>query len=140
MSTEPSRYAQLSQDAVYPSHPVVVALCIMGVFDNLDAASAKSERTDYPLAMSHEEVPGAGSNVRAALDLLRFAQTHTPEEAWMQAEDIWAYQVGTGTGNHENQHAPGKAQALTYRDQFLHEVKTWGHPAPTITARPSRRP
>lgn len=117
----------LRLEAVYPGHPVVVALCIMRAFPSLDEALAKSTHSDSPRALTSDAVPGAGSNVWGALDLLREIQNQgwSPDQAFDRARERWIRDTGPGTGNHENMHGPGQEQAEAWREAFIEKLSTW---------------
>lgn len=69
---------------VHPGHPLVIAICIMQKYESLEAASSpsqgrsvgedgKAEIMDYPIALGDSDIPGCGSSVCSALDLLSMA-------------------------------------------------------------------
>ena len=68
----------LGEAAVYPGHAVTLAWLITHAFPNLEAAEAKGRV--FPAALASGEIPGAGGNVREALDFLRLLRDGTPWE------------------------------------------------------------
>ena len=103
-----------SDGSVYPGHPITVAYLITRCFPNYEAAFAKSENSDYSNALSSSKIPGAGGNVRAAMELLhnlrdgtfaavagkgRFKELSSEWEAAMKwADDDWRRCDGQADG------------------------------------------
>lgn len=90
--TRPLELEILGGAAVYPGHPVTIALLITHAFPSLAAANHVTEEQPgiaYCDALTSPEIPGAGGCVHMALDLLRFLRT-APEQAIAWADRAWA--------------------------------------------------
>lgn len=71
---------------IHPGHPLVIAICIMQKYESLEAASAlasfqretigedgKVETIGYPMVLEDPDIPGCGSSICSALDMLSMA-------------------------------------------------------------------
>ena len=94
-------------DAVYPGHPITVALLITRTFPSFEAAQAG--------ALQSAEIPGAGGNVHQALDLLVQARGGVPlDEAFRLADRAWATCDGQADGGPAGDH-----------DSRTHFIERW---------------
>lgn len=92
--------ARLAEPAIYPGHPVTIALLIVEAYPSLADAERKCERTGYPAALGSADIPGAGGNVRAALRLLQSVRAGALlAEAVEHARDYWSRCDGQATGD-----------------------------------------
>lgn len=132
---------ELRHRYVYPGHPAVIALCVMHEFASLEDAKAKDQKEGNPYvrALSSPNVPGAGSHVWAALDLLSQARTlgWNAEQAFEEAGREWKRQVDNPA--YCSRMDEGQRQADHYRQAFLDRFDTWMKP-PAPAAEDVRRP
>lgn len=63
-------YNYLGEEAIYPGHPVTIAYIIICVFPTYEEAFAKG--IHCWAAIESVDIPGAGSSVYNALDMLRY--------------------------------------------------------------------
>ena len=77
----------------YPGHPVAIAAKILELYPSLEAATGRTaDLANEPLpshAVRNAALPGAGGNVYAALDLLKYTLAGHAELARVAAEDYW---------------------------------------------------
>ena len=106
---------------VYPGHPLALALLVTRVFPSLEAATFKSG--DYPRALSDCRIPGAGSNVYAALDLLRCAKRNSVDAAIEYGATYWR----TSMESYPNAQraVAGQQQADSIEAVFRSTAGTW---------------
>lgn len=108
---------------VYPGHPLCIAHLIMHEFASLEAARADD------CALRSEVIRGAGGNVRAALDLLRYVRTASPTVAVKYANAYWSECKAESCP--ETTIAAGQAQADAIQVAFHHKIRAWcDQPAP----------
>lgn len=109
---------------VYPGHPLVIGFAIMCSFESLAAASKKQPGCPYKPALVSNSVPGAGSHVHKALDLLQLVEksligvADLPERAdieWLKATK----------GAYATAQADGLAQAQALQLIFLEKAQQW---------------
>jgi len=76
--------------AVFPGHPIVIAVAIMKHYPSLEDAFVRTER-NCPMALEDENIPGGGGNVYSALDALRYVidGTMNIDEAVKYCNDVW---------------------------------------------------
>lgn len=79
--------------AVYPGHAITIAYVIARTFPSLPAARARDG--DYPAALVHQSVPGAGGCVYAGLDLLARARDVGVDEALAFGDQTWLAETDT---------------------------------------------
>lgn len=79
-----------AKEMVYPGHPVVIAYLITQQYPNYHAAAGRDPGSHYERALVSCEIPGAGSHVGAALDLLHFLCNGISwEMAINNADNFW---------------------------------------------------
>lgn len=135
----------LGESAVYPGHPVTVALCIVRHFPSLEVAMGRTQNdssflgVSRPNALGDGTIPGAGGNVYLALDLLHvLAKGIVFEEAVAQADKDWAecdsqakggYAWDKNPEDHRDHYLKrwqeGQAQADRFKAVFQEEVGKW---------------
>lgn len=116
-----------AEGIVYPGHPVCFAYIIMHKYDCLAEALTKPEGREYNNALRDENLPGAGGNVWAALDVLKHAELTSPEAAFEVGSDYWR-RCASGANYGKNQ-AAGQAQADAIKDAFLTLAAKWSKPS-----------
>ncbi len=109
--------------AVYPGHPLTLAHLIVLSFPSLGAALHKEPDATYGVALSSGAIPGAGSNVHAALDLMRYACSLGLEAAIAWGDEYWA--SCTSGANFGERTAPGQAQADILKPAFREAFYKW---------------
>lgn len=75
----------------YPGHPITLAAFILTKYEDIDHALARESGHEYPRALEDSDIPGSGSCVWAALDLLDNMRkcSLSLEETWRLASDYW---------------------------------------------------
>ena len=102
---------------VYPGHPLVLAVLIMRIFPNLQAAGSRSE-SGYPAALVDSDIPGAGCHVYAALRILQTrGDGVTPQRMIEQASEYWTRGKAGG-------HLKNVAEGIAHAEQFVGEFLT----------------
>ncbi|WP_144267089.1 hypothetical protein [Comamonas thiooxydans] len=115
------------QKCVYPGHPLVIGFAIMSAFPSLADALSKKPGCAYKQALVSTSVPGAGSHVHTALDLLShvekglLAMPDLPEKANV------AWRKATSTAYTDNQ-PEGLAQAQAILPFFMEKAQQWFSP------------
>jgi len=112
--------------AVYPGHPLVVALYAMREYPSAREALARTEH-GWPEMVGNSAIPGAGDGAHAGARLLRgIWENRVPiQTAHQVAHGIWAAMVGPGSGNHEAKYEPGLKQAEELRELFEETAREW---------------
>lgn len=81
----------IGEFAVYPGHPVTLALVIVRTHESFEAANTYKEGFAWPHAVGCNAVPGAGGNVHAAMDLLvRWSKGEDLDKLVERADQTWA--------------------------------------------------
>lgn len=106
-------------------HPVCIAYLIMRVFPSHDEAVSRPEGATYCKALCDQRIPGTGSNVWAALDMLKRAHCLGVDVALKEAQTYWE----NSDSSAENK-VKGTQQAWGIREQFIEQFANWG----TVTA------
>lgn len=126
----------LGEHAVYPGHPITLALLVVNNFASLDEAKSREGRT-FPAALECSHIPGAGGNVYSALDFLHHLKHLSWDDAVKIADDYWFNCDSQGKGGYPmpgRKHDPkywikrckeGQAQADRLKKQLQLKVKTW---------------
>lgn len=111
---------------VYPGHPMVIAVIIMDVYARFHDANTPTEH-NWCHALGNSKIPGAGGNVAATMDLLRFVENKAldVDGAVQWAKDYWKRCVGPGTGNHERQFKSGVDGAAAIEATFRTRLSEW---------------
>lgn len=129
----------LGESAVYPGHPVTVALCIIRHFPSLAAATNRGPADVWghapPNALSDSTIPGAGGNVYLALDLIQvLAKGIDFDTALANADKDWAncdsQAKGGFTGEKDKDYyvkrwQEGQAQADRFKVALREEIGRW---------------
>lgn len=102
-------------------HPICIAFLIMQVYPSYDEAVTRPEGATYCKALCDQRIPGTGSNVWAALDMLKRAEYLGVETALKEAQVYWE-SSDTSTENK----VKGTQQALSIRERFLEQFANWG--------------
>ena len=111
--------------AVYPGHPITLAYLISLEYASFKAASAKTA-VNPAHALGNSNIPGAGGNVHAALNLLYRVkqQGWSLDKAFEYADKYWS--------NCDNQEdyfkerwLEGQAQADKVKEQLRERLQTW---------------
>lgn len=107
-------YELLGEWAVYPGHPITIAYCIVRNYPSLAEALAVPEGRIYASALGDNDIPGAGGNVRAALDVLRqAAKDEALDTVFALADDMWGRCDGMKNGG------PHPSDPRFGRDHYL---------------------
>ena len=124
----------LGASAVYPGHPVTLALLITHAYPDLASADAVTEH-GWAAAVGSSEIPGGGGEVNVALALLRKVAAGLPvEEAIAWGDERW---TASAAGGHHDRVAPGQAQADAAKALLIERLATWPltlPPAPAVAA------
>lgn len=112
------------EHSVYPGHPVTVGLLIMERYNTIDEALHPTIH-GWPEAVGDGAIPGAGSEVHAAVHLLRSIALgeRTPEEAVAYARKTWH------AGGHVDNVVPAQEQADRFTIAYLTKAASWFAPA-----------
>jgi hypothetical protein len=112
----PSEYEILGEAAVYPGHPVTIALCIVANFDSFAEASAWDQ---CPAALKHIDIPGAGGCVYNALNTLdHLCHGQDPDKVFSMAEACWE-RIDNQKDNRPKRWKAGTEQAKPLRKKLL---------------------
>lgn len=113
----------LGDYTVYPGHPLTLALVIMHRYQSLSQASQRTS-FGWPSAVGEGDIPGAGSAIYNALELLnRIADGRTSiDDAASLAAEWWAY---SEAGGHTKNIVPGQEQADRFKGAFLAKAREW---------------
>lgn len=124
-------------DAVYPGHPITVALCIIRQFASLEEAHGRDPLTGFTRASTSGAIPGAGGNVALGLDVLDMLKKG---ESWENvvkfADEAWAGCDSQAEGGPSffqprdpqrfiDRWRQGQEQADTLKETFRAEVESW---------------
>jgi hypothetical protein len=113
----------LGEHAVYPGHPVTLALCIVNNFPNWEAAIVK--KNDIEAAVGCIEIPGAGGNVYAALDILSQLRKGMPfDKAMERADYVWG-QCDDHKAMNKPRYVTGQEQADRFKDKLKEHAAWW---------------
>jgi hypothetical protein len=112
---------KLGEPAVYLGHPLTLALLIINKYK--DFASASNMGSQFPVALEDCDIPGAGGEVYAALDLLRSIQNGTPVEK--AVDDCMAHWKLYNAGGHLDRVQPADIQAKVLRPKFMAAIAVW---------------
>lgn len=118
-----SQYKRFPEGVVYPGHPVPIALLIMDKYPDLETARMRPEGSQFQNALSDNDIPGAGGNVHAALDVLECARVKGGQAAFEHGTNYWV-RCASGENYGKNQ-AAGLEQAESIKDEFLSRVEAW---------------
>jgi hypothetical protein len=119
-----SYFDTFPQGLVYPGHPVCIALLVMLKYPDLETAVAKpSEDACYGNAVSDTDIPGAGANAHAGVEVLRRARSQGAEEAFAYGETYWR-ECASGENFGKN-HDAGQQQAESIKERFLLMADRW---------------
>jgi hypothetical protein len=128
----------LGEFAVYPGHPVTLALVIVRTHDSYAQAASMSEGFAWPHAVGCSAVPGAGGNVHSAMDLLaRWKNGIALEDTFARADLLWEGCDGQKQGGGSfakddagrekfiNRWREGQDQADRFKPALIEALKTW---------------
>jgi hypothetical protein len=118
-----SQYQRFPEGVVYPGHPVCIALLIMDKYPDFETARMRPEGSQFQNALSDIDIPGAGGNVHAALDVLERARAQGAPAAFEHGTEYWV-RCASGENFGKNQ-AAGLEQAEGIKDDFLSRVDAW---------------
>lgn len=114
----------ISEGAVYPGHPVTLALLIMHRYPSLSEAKAPTPSSGFRSALADINIPGAGGEVSGALTLLEKIGAGE-----LNTEDAIEWGKASWARNAENCYAdrvvPGQQQADRLSQQFAEKVAGW---------------
>lgn len=138
----------LGEASVYPGHPTVLAyLILLAYADNINEAFARGRQ--YPNALEDvRRIPGAGGNVYAALDVIRYVRdgTLSVEEAiewadkqWAACDsqrDGWRTDAPDVTAVRRARWQAGQNQADRFRERVVEELRRLMPSPPSPSTRP----
>lgn len=108
-------------DVVYPGHPLVIAYVISKVYTNPSAALEKTEHNAHH-ALGSLDVPGAGGEVWAAIDVIKgLRDGKSPDSVLQLADHRWEMTTFNG---HKDAYVDGQLQADEVKTK-LNEILTW---------------
>jgi hypothetical protein len=114
----------LGEFAVYPGHPATLALCITEHFSSWDEAF-KATVHGFPEALGRNEIPGAGGNVYAALDMLVMLRSGSSfSEAMAWADNYWA-RCDANAATRAERWTKGQEQADRFKDRLAAQSAWW---------------
>lgn len=113
----------LGDHSVYPGHPLVIALLVSHLYEDLSSAMEPTE-FGWPAAVGSNDVPGGGGEVRAGLDVLVSIATgeRTVDEAIQWGDARWQE---SKAGGHVNKVVPGQEQADRIKPLLRDRLETW---------------
>ncbi len=106
---------------VYPGHPVTIAYCIVSAFPTYEDAFKKIDG-GYPAALINCNVPGGGSSIHRALDMLRFLRSDT---VTVDAILAWADKEWYNETHPESNTLEGQTQADKIKPLLLAKSDWW---------------
>jgi hypothetical protein len=110
---------------VYPGHALVIAICIMEKYPSLEEAlkpcvsKHTGEPHGYPNALGDQDIPGAGSCVYLALDVLKMEDI---EKAIEFANTLWKGECSDG---YKDRYNTGVEQAKELEPVFRELRTRW---------------
>ena len=121
---------------VYPGHPITVAFVITHVYDSYEGAVAPCPSGGGSChAVGNHDVPGAGSNVYLAVDLLKhyFVDGWSIEKCFEWADTAWGHVDGmaeTKDPRWAERYMKGLAQAARVKERLAARLREWPRTAP----------
>ena len=113
----------LGRTTIYPGHPVVMALLITHLFDDLASAATPTEH-GWSAAVGSSDIPGGGGEVASGLNLLIkvAAGECSLDEAIAWGDERWAL---SKAGGHADRVEPGQCQAELAKPLLRTRLQTW---------------
>lgn len=111
--------------SIYPGHPIVIAWIIINTFDSWTTATAKREGAQYCEALSNAEIPGAGGNVYAAIDLLSNIFKGVSYDAAFECASEWWASCDSQMTCNPRRWEEGQDQADRVLERFAAKIATW---------------
>ena len=113
----------LGGHAIYPGHPVVLALLVTHIFPSLAAAATPTEH-GWSAALGSNEITGAGDMVSSAMRLLHgvASRTTTIEEAIAWSNKQWRE---SAAGGHPDRVERGQEQVDRAMPLLQSRLETW---------------
>ncbi len=109
----------------FPGHPLCIALSIVRSYPCYEYADKGGPSSpEYRPALANNNIRGAGGNVRAALDFLKFSLKGHREKAAEAAERYW---LSTAEYFGESRVAQGKEQARRIEAELFAALQAWPH-------------
>lgn len=111
-------------DAVYPGHPVTIAVAIFRAYPNIEEAFTQ-DRHGTPAALGNSDVPGAGGNAYQGLGLVRKLLTgaETFDAVVEEGFAAWRRQVTTPVDDvYRERLGPGNEQARALVEELRGHV------------------
>lgn len=126
-----------TERAIYPGHPLVLALQIVRTYDSWEEASEHpirpdGKRSEYSRALGSSKIDGAGGNVNAAMRFLRNLHAAPTLAAWTEgqrdADAYWQISVADPVKWRE-----GQEQADALADTLYGLREWWGWTKDAVT-------
>ncbi len=111
--------------AVYPGHPVTIALAIVETYTSYEDATTVDPGKEFSRALSNTEIPGAGGNVYNALHMLKNLEKISWEEAIRLADQTWA-SCDDQKNRYPERWKAGQEQADALKDRLRVALQAWG--------------
>lgn len=110
--------------AVYPGHPITLAVTVMQAYASLESALERSASDGFKAALTNSAVAGARGPLNAALGMLHTLQEGvlSVEEVFQWADNYWYEETNHG---YERQYAEGLNQAHTLQPLFRQLLTRW---------------
>lgn len=114
----------LQERYIYPGHPITIAYCIVSYFPTYEKAM-ELDHEGRVVTVQTWEIPGSGTAVHAALDMLRYLHDGTldvkaafawADDAWKQCTDNKLYSGIKDTG---------QEQADRIKPKLLEHIDWW---------------
>jgi hypothetical protein len=114
----------LGEFAVYPGHPVTIAVCIVETYRTFEDAFAITE-SNWAAALGATAVPGAGGCVASALVFLRSLKSGMAfEAACAGAAETWAH-CDDQRKNNSTRWQEGQEQADRFKEKLAARSAWW---------------
>ncbi|UST56122.1 hypothetical protein NF681_21195 (plasmid) [Comamonadaceae bacterium OTU4NAUVB1] len=110
------------EGAHHPGHPVVIAVLIMTKYPSLSAAREREEGADCAVVLADGDIPGAGEQVGAALDILATLPREGPDAAFARATRQWHTRTAR---RFRDRQLPGQTQAERFKARFFELAARW---------------
>ena len=123
-----SKPAMLTEDLpclshpAYPGHPLVIAARIATMYPDLQAALIRHTAGQPPEALINSQVPGAGGNVHAALDVPGYWKKGLKDHALDYGRRYW--QTSAGPFGADRVHA-GELEAVAAMTRYEPFIEAW---------------
>ena len=114
--------------AVFPGHPLVIAVAILRKYSDVSKAFVKEEGHNYANALEDIDIPGAGGCVNSALDAIRYVQNGLMgiNKAVEWCRDTWD-RIDDNATNKPDRYFLGIKEAEEYEAEFRSRMTGLGY-------------